>query len=107
ERHIKRRTAQSVPNFLHILLTLTNLLLSQVERVIVAVEAEERIHVDASKWHATRGILHTYFIRLKGLLRLTTEDYLHGLLRAAPPSEVRAAFSEGIPALLAVADRAV
>lgn len=107
ERHIKRRTAQSVPNFLHILLTLTNLLLSQVERLIVAVEAEQRIQVDASKWHATREILHTYFIRLKGLLRLTTEDYLQSLLRAAPPSEVKAAFAEGMPTLLAAVDRAV
>lgn len=106
-RHIERGTAHGIPNFLHILLTVENLLLSQIERVIFALEAESEMHVDADRWFNTRSILDAYFVRLKTLLQLTVTDYVNAMLRSAPADEVRAAFSEGFPTVLVLTDRSI
>lgn len=107
KRHIDRGTVHGIPNFLHILLTIENLLLLQIERVIFALEAESQMRVDADRWFNTRAILDAYFVRLKSLLKITATDYVNAIDGSAPAEEVREAFSDGFPLVLELTDRSI
>src|SRR5205807_3970542 len=39
-RHVERGTAQGIPNFAHILLTIAALLVNQIDRLVAGLEAE-------------------------------------------------------------------
>jgi hypothetical protein len=60
-RHIECGTAKGIPNFLHILLIIENLLLSQIDRVIFALEAESKTGIRAERWHRIRSDPNTYY----------------------------------------------
>jgi hypothetical protein len=107
ERHIECGTAKGIPNFLHILLTIENLLLSQIDRLIFALEAESKTEMRAERWHQIRSNLDAYYHELEQLLELTAVEYLDAMMEAAPREKVTLQFSEGLPELMALYERAI
>lgn len=107
QRHVDRGTAKGIPNFLHILLTVGNLLLSQIERIVAALKAESHIEMSPDRWHRIRDNLDAYYRALGELLEITAVDYLEALFNAAPTEKIRAEFETGLPELAMLYERAV
>ena len=106
-RHVERGTAKGIPNFLHILLTIGNLLLSQIERIIAALEADNKLEMSPDRWHQVRDNLDAYYRVLEELFAMTAVDYLDALLDAASPAKVSAEFADSLPDLHALLQRAL
>lgn len=106
-KHVERGTAKGIPNFLHILLTIGNLLLSQIGRIIAALEADEKLEVSPDRWHQVRDNLDAYYRVLEELFEMTAVDYLDALLDASSPSKISGEFLESLPDLNAVLQRAL
>jgi len=107
DHHVERGTAKGVSNFLHILLTICNLLLSQLDRLIAALEAEEKLELSPHRWRQVRDNLDAYYRELEKLLQVTAVDYLDALTEAGPKKEFSAEFIEFLPDLDGLVDRAV
>jgi len=106
-QHVERGTAKGIPNFLHILLTIGNLLLSQIERIIAALEADEKLEISPDRWHQVRDNLDAYYRVLEELFEMTAVDYLDALLGASSPSKISGEFLESLPDLNAALQRAL
>jgi hypothetical protein len=106
-KHVERGTAKGIPNFLHILLTIGNLLLSQIERIIAALEADEKLEISPDRWHQVRDNLDAYYRVLEELFEMTAVDYLDALLDSSSPSKISEEFLESLPDLNAVFQRAL
>ncbi|MBI5397707.1 MAG: hypothetical protein HZA91_20610 [Verrucomicrobia bacterium] len=106
DRHVESGTAKGIPNFLHILLTIGNLLLSQIERVVVAFEAESKTEMRPERWHLIRNNLDAYYHALEQLLQITAVEYLDSMLEIAPREKVCTEFSESLPDLKGLYERA-
>ncbi len=107
QRHVERGTVKGIPNFLHILLTVGNLLLSQIERIVAALEVESPIAMSPDRWHRIRDNLDAYYRALEELLEITAVDYLDALLDATPAKKLRAEFESSLPDLTTLYERAV
>lgn len=107
DRHIDTGTANGIPNFLHILLTIGKLLLSQIDRLIVALEAEVHTEVHPDRWFMIRNNLDEYYRALEQLLQITADDYLNAMLNSAPLEKVAPDFIECLPELMALYERAI
>lgn len=107
DKHVERGTANGIPNFLHILLTIGNLLLSQIERIVAALEADERLQISPDRWHQIRDNLDAYYRVLGELFELTAVDYLDALLDAGSRGKIGGEFLESLPDLNALLQRAV
>jgi hypothetical protein len=68
ERHVKRGSAQGIPNFLHILFTLCLLLLQQIERIIAGFETQDTTQLPAQDWYDIRTHIADYYLALQHLL---------------------------------------
>lgn len=106
-RHVERGTAKGIPNYLHILLTICNLLLSQIERIIAALEADEKLELSADRWHQVRDNLDNYYRLLEALFEVTAVDYLDALLDASSSRRICGEFLESLPDLNAILQRAL
>jgi hypothetical protein len=106
-KHVERGTAKGVPNFLHILLTIGNLLLSQIERIIAALEGDEKLEISPDRWHQVRDNLDAYYRVLEELFEMTAVDYLDALLDASSPNKISGEFLESLPDLNALLQRAI
>ena len=104
---VKQGKAKSIPNFVHILLTVGNLLLSQTERIIAALEAEEKLEMKADRWHQIRDCLDAYYRALEHLFETTAVDYLDALMDAEKPDPISAEFADGLPDLHGLMERAL
>jgi hypothetical protein len=104
---VERGRAKGIPNFVHILLTAGNLLLSQSERIVAALEVEARLEMNPDRWHQIRDCLDTYYRALEHLLETTAVDYLDALLDAESPGQVSAEFADSLPDLHALLGRAL
>jgi hypothetical protein len=107
KKHVERGTAKGIPNFLHILLTTGNLLLSQIERIVAALEADEKLEISPDRWHQVRDNLDAYYRVLEELFEMTAVDYLDALLDASSPSKISGEFLESLPDLNAISQRAL
>lgn len=106
-RHVERGTAKGIPNFLHILLTIGNLLLSQIERIIAALEADAKLEITPDRWHQVRDNLDAYYRVLEELLETTAIDYLDALSESISVRKVSEEFAEGLPELDQLLTRAL
>jgi hypothetical protein len=106
-KHVERGTAKGIPNFLHILLTIGNLLLSQIQRIVAALEAEPKLELNPDRWHQIRDNLDAYYRVLEELVEITTVDYLNALLDAGSSSKISAEFVESLPFLDNLLERAI
>jgi hypothetical protein len=106
-RHVERGTAKGIPNFLHILLTIGNLLLSQIERIIAALEADAKLEMSPDRWHQVRDNLDAYYQVLEELFEMTAVDYLDALLDAGPSNKISTEFAESLPDLHGLLQRAI
>jgi len=107
DRHIETGSAKGIPNFLHILLTIGKLLLSQTDRLIVALDAEARTEVRPDRWFKIRNNLDQYYRALEQLLQITAGDYLDAILDSAPIEKVAREFTESLPELMTLYERAI
>jgi HKD family nuclease len=106
-RHVERGTAKGIPNFLHILLTIGNLLLSQIERIVAALEAEAKLEMSADRWHQIRHNLDAYYQVLEELFEVTAVDYLDALLDRGSSNKISAEFGDSLLDLHNLLDRAI
>ena len=83
DRHIERGSAEGIPNFFHILLIVGKLILSQIDRLVVAFEAETQTDVQPERWFKIRENLDDYYRTLEQLLQITALDYLDAMLKSA------------------------
>lgn len=107
DKHVERGTVKGIPNFLHILLTIGNLLLSQIERIVAVLEADEKLQISPDRWHQVRDNLDTYYRVLGELFEMTAVDYLDALLDGSSPGKISGEFLESLPDLNALSQRAV
>jgi hypothetical protein len=105
--HVERGAAKGIPNFLHILLTIGNLLLSQIERIIAALEADDKLEMSPDRWHQVRDNLDAYYRVLEELFEMTAVDYLDALFDAGSAGKMSAEFSESLPDVHALLQRAL
>ena len=106
-RHVERGTAKGIPDFLHILLVVGNLLLSQIERIIAALEGDAKLEMSPDRWHQVRDNLDAYYRVLEELFETTAVDYLDALLESTPSPKVSAEFAETMPDLHRLLHRAL
>lgn len=106
-RHVERGTAKGIPNFLHILLTIGNLLLSQIERIIAALEADAKLEMSPDRWHQVRDNLNSYYQVLEELFEMTAVDYLDALLDSDTASKIKTEFADSLPDLHGLIQRAM
>jgi HKD family nuclease len=107
DRHIESGSAKGIPNFLHILLTVGKLLLSQIDRLVIALEAETQTEVRPDRWFEIRNYLDDYYRALEQLLQITAVDYLDAMLESASLAEIAKEFSDSVPELTALYERAI
>jgi hypothetical protein len=106
-KHVERGTAKGIPNFLHILLTIGNLLLSQIDRIVAALEADKTLEISPDRWHQVRDNLDAYYRVLEELFEMTAVDYLDALFDAVSSSKISAEFAENLPDLNILMQRAI
>jgi hypothetical protein len=106
ERHIESGLASGVPNYLHILLTLGQLLLSQIGRIIDALKSDSPVELQPQRWHDIRDHLDGYYRELRGLFKLTVIDYVQAFSDSRSMKKLTEEFREALPDLLALLDRA-
>lgn len=107
ERHVESGMASGVPNFLHILLTMGNLLMSQIARVIAALEAETNLEMTSQRWHQVRDNLDAYYRELRDLFKLTSVDYANALLNHKASAKIHSEFRESMTDLLGLLSQAI
>jgi hypothetical protein len=107
KQHVERGTAKGIPNFFHILLTVGNLLLSQITRIIAAFESDAQIELTSDQWHQIRDRLDSYYQTLGRLLEMTAFDYLDAVLPTKRDNEARELFSENIADLTKLYNAAI
>ena len=56
DQHVERGRAKGIGNYLHILLTTGNLLLSQIERIVAALECEPKLELKRDHWAQISGL---------------------------------------------------
>jgi hypothetical protein len=94
DRHVERGTAQGIPNFAHILLTVVSLLVNQIEQLIVGLESDSVVQLTSDEWHSIRIQLEKYYLALEELLELTVQRYVVQLLDAYPSVKTKSRLSE-------------
>lgn len=106
-QHVDRGTSKGIPNFLHILLTICNLLLSQIERLVAAIEADGGREISADQWRHIRDQVHDYYQELGKLVEITAVNYLDALFESETEADVRNSFGEGLEDLNELLNRAI
>jgi len=104
DQHIECGMAKGVANFLHILRSVGNLLLSQIDRIVVALRAETRIEMRPDHWYEIRNHLDDYYQMLERLLKITAVDYVDAMLDAG--QKIGSEFAESLPDLMKLYGRA-
>jgi HKD family nuclease len=102
EKHVEHCTAAGIANFLHILESILLLLHSQIERAAAGLEADASIILTPEEWKNVRDHLSDYYQELESLLRLTTYEYLKGLLKSEKLQVVREYFVTGSDEMLGI-----
>ena len=107
DQHIERGTVKGIPNFLHILLTMGSLLLSQIERVVAGLKVETTVQMTPDRWAQIRNQLAIYYLELFELLQRTAVDYLDAMIKSSTRAKVRAEFGDNLQKLVNLYDQAM
>jgi len=107
DQHVERGRAKGIGNYLHILLTTGNLLLSQIKRIAAALECEPKLELKRDHWAQIRDCLEAYYRALDQLLETTVVRYLDALLDSASSAAISSEFAESLPGLIALLERAL
>lgn len=75
QRHAETRLLDGVPNFLHIFLSMGNVLRTQIERTVLGLEAKSS-RITVNEWYDLRLFWNIYFDRFKTLMHCLWDDYL-------------------------------
>jgi len=80
---------------------------SQIDRLVVAFEAETKTEVHPDRWFKIRNNLDDYYRTLEQLLQITAVDYLDAMLKSALREKTTQVFSDSLPELGALYKRAI
>jgi HKD family nuclease len=75
KQHTKTRMLDGISNFLHIFLSMGNLLRTQVERIVLGIESKTS-PLTPREWADCRELCDIYFARFRMLLECLWNDYL-------------------------------
>lgn len=102
ERHVESGNATGIPNYLHILESVVRLLQSQIELAASGLEHAPSITLTADEWKRIRENLSDYYRELESLLRLTTREYVAGLLKEEKKKAVCDGFGSATDEILSL-----
>jgi HKD family nuclease len=95
--HIDQATEEGIPNYIHILLTLINLLLSQISKIIYALDSDSQVKITPEQWHQARENLDAYYRTLNDLLKITSNAYLPNFFKGKLKKSIKSEFEEVLP----------
>jgi HKD family nuclease len=98
ERHAKTRMLDGIPNFLHIFLSMGNLLRTQIERTVLGIEAKNG-PVTVDEWADCRELWDIYFARFRLLMECLWKDYLKKMSIEYRREEIRCEFGPDLEAI--------
>jgi hypothetical protein len=91
-------TLDGVSNYLQIFLSMGSLLRMQIERVIIALEADEH-DVSTETWGECRDLWDLYFIKLRELMECLWEGYLRPLRSEHSHEDIQREFGLDLDAI--------
>lgn len=106
-RHVETGTAAGITNYLHILESVLRLLQSQIERAASGLEHAPAITLTPDEWKRIRENLSDYYRELESLLRLTTREYVAGLLQEEKKKAVREGFGSATDEILSLVTQCI
>lgn len=98
ERHAKARMLDGIPNFLHIFLSMGNLLRTQIERMVLGIEAKSG-PVTVEEWADCRGLWDVYFSRFRLLMECFWNGYLKKMSVEYRREEIKREFGPDLEAV--------
>ncbi len=105
ERHLKKlkRHTQSlaldgVSNFLHIFLTMGGLLRMQIERAVVALEAQPN-DIPSERWSECRELWDVYFLKFRELIECLWDGYVRPLRSECARKDIEREFGQDLEAI--------
>jgi len=98
KRHAKTRMLDGIPNFLHIFLSMGNLLRTQVERTLLGIEAKTS-PLTVAEWGACRDLWDVYFARFRTLMEYLWNDYLKRMSSEYGRKDIEREFGPDLEAL--------
>jgi HKD family nuclease len=98
KRHMAALTLDGVLNYLQIFLSMGSLLRMQIERVIIALEADEH-DVSTETWGECRDLWDVYFIKFRELMECLWEGYLQPLRSEHSHEDIQREFGQDLDAI--------
>ncbi len=96
-RHTETRILEGIPNFLHIFLSMGNLLRTQIERTIIALETKPTVTVD--DWADCRNLWDVYYCRFHDLMHCLWDDYLRRISHEQLRKDIELEFGPDLEAI--------
>jgi hypothetical protein len=110
ERHLKKlkRHTQSlaldgVSNFLHIFLAMGGLLRMQIERAVIALEAQLS-DVPSQRWSECRELWDVYFLKFRELMECLWDGYVQPLRSECARKDIEQEFGQDLEAIHELCD---
>jgi hypothetical protein len=98
ERHVKTRMLDGIPNFLHIFLSMGNLLRTQIERTVIGIESKAS-PVTVKEWSDCRELWDVYFARFRTLMECLWNDYLRPMSHEYKRKDIEREFGSDLEAV--------
>ena len=98
KRHAKARMLDGIPNFLHIFLSMGNLLRTQVERTVLGIEAKTS-PLTVAEWADCRELWDVYFARFRMLMECFWNDYLRRMSSEYKRKDIEMEFGPDLEAV--------
>ena len=98
KRHMAALTLDGVSNYLQIFLSMGSLLRMQIERVIIALEADEH-DISTETWGECRDLWDVYFIMFRELMECLWEGYLQPLRSEHSHEDIQQQFGQDLDAI--------
>jgi HKD family nuclease len=98
KRHAKTQMLDGIPNFLHIFLSMGNLLRTQVERTLLGIEGKTS-RVTVAEWADCRELWDVYFARFRTLMECLWNDYLRRMSTEYKRKDIEREFGPDLEAV--------
>jgi hypothetical protein len=95
KRHTESLALEGVSNFLQIFLSMGSLLRMQIERVVIALEAQPS-DVPSQKWGECRELWDVYFLKFKELMECLWDGYVQPLRSEYARKDLQQEFGEDL-----------
>ncbi|MBI4455146.1 MAG: hypothetical protein HY644_04525 [Acidobacteria bacterium] len=106
QRHAKTRLLEGIPNFLHIFLSMGNLLRTQIERTILGLEAKSS-RITVEEWADCKQFWDIYFRRFQMLMECLWDDYLKRIASKYKRGDIEQEFGPDLAAIHEICDEMI